>query len=277
MQFTALLTLALATAVAAEGNNKEAGNKTLTTEQTCLQMVKLQKFVDFAANESAVATVTQNNATKIADLELKASDATAQLDTLKQNTTLMSTCAVVDAQAQTNTDCEKTFLLQKFVTFAANTTAVAAITNNNQTQMDALQAKASKAQTELQTLQSNTTLQAYCPSVQQADECKFMNGLQKFVDTANNQTKVDALTKGNATKAAEFQAAASQAADQLSAMTSNQTFVDACNALKATQDGTQSGTAAAASTSASSAASLFSSEIVFMSSVVAVAVGMMML
>ena len=60
-----------------------------------------------------------------------------------------------------------------------------------------------------------------------------MDKLEKFVSVANNSTKLNEITKGNATKAAEIQAMAAKAQTKLTAMQGNATFVQACDALKA--------------------------------------------
>ncbi|RDW91636.1 hypothetical protein BP5796_02801 [Coleophoma crateriformis] len=264
-----LVSVSMLAMVSAKG-----ANKAQTTEGQCKQMNKLEKFVSFAANDTLVAAVTKNNATKIADIQAKASAASTTLATMQQNTTLTATCAVVNAAQATTDGCQETFALQRFIDFANNDTAVTAATKGNATKAADIQAKASQASTQLATLTSNSTLQAFCPAVMQADQCKAMNKLQKVVDTANNATKLDKATKGNATKAAAFQARASQAAIKLSTMTSNSTFMTACAALKTTKDGTAS--AAAASTTAKSAASALAGN-VFLSTIVLVFAGIMML
>ena len=123
-------------------------------------------------------------------------------------------------------------------------TAVNATTKNNATKIAAIELKASEAASKLQVLQSNSTLQAACPAVMQDDECKAMDGLEKFVKVANNQTKLEEITKGNATKIAEIQAKGTMAQMKLSAMQANATFVAACAALNETKKGTLTETSA---------------------------------
>jgi len=65
--------------------------------------------------------------------------------------------------------------------------------------------------------------------------CKEMAGLTKLVDLAANTTKLDAVTKGNATKAAALSAKASSAATQLSTMQSNTTLVSTCAVIDAAE------------------------------------------
>ena len=85
--------------------------------------------------------------------------------------------------------------------------------------------------------------------------------LQKFVDVANNQTKLDALAKGNTTKEAEIKAKAATAQTKLTAMQSNATFTAACTALENSDKGTSSTSSSSSSngissTSTKSAASI---------------------
>jgi hypothetical protein len=252
MHFQSLvISLLLATSVAAKGN-KTHETKTLSEKGECKEMTKLNALVELAANTTRLDRVTKNNATKIAEIQAKASTASTTLQTLQSNSTLMAACAVIDAQEAEDNGCQETFALQRFVKFAANSTAVATATNNNATKIADIQLKASKAAAKLVTLTSNSTLQADCPAVMQKDECKIMKTLQKFVDVANNQTKLDKLTKGNTTKEAEIKARAATAQTKLTAMQSNATFTAACTALEASEKGTTASTASTASTSTSS-------------------------
>jgi hypothetical protein len=234
-----VVSILLATSVAAKGN-KTHETKTLSETGECKEMVKLNALVDLASNTTKLDKVTKDNATKIAEIQAKASTASTTLKTLQSNSTLMSACAVIDAQEAEDDSCQETFALQRFVKFAANSTAVATATKNNATKIANIQLEASKAASKLQTLTSNSTLQAACPAVMQKDECDSMKTLQKFVNVANNQTKLDALAKGNTTKEAEIKAKAATAQTKLTAMQSNATFTAACTALKASEKGTSS-------------------------------------
>ncbi|KUJ14966.1 uncharacterized protein LY89DRAFT_588749 [Mollisia scopiformis] len=213
-----LFSLFLATAVVAKGD----GNKTLSTAGECKEMKSLNKLVELASNTTKLDKVTKNNATKIAEIQAKASDASTQLDTLQSNSTLMSACAVIDAEAAEEDQCQETF-------------------------------------------------------------CKFMDGLQKFVDVANNQTKLDKLTDGNTTKEADIKAKAATAQTKLTAMQSNSTLVSACDALKTSKDGTSTSASSAASTTtaaAKSAAMILkgaSAGGAVLSTLIAVSIGMFML
>lgn len=71
-------------------------------------------------------------------------------------------------------------------------------------------------------------------------QCRQVEKLTALTEIAANTTKLDKITKGNATKAAEFQAKASTAATQLSTLQSNTTLMDSCNQIFAAQAMTQS-------------------------------------
>ena len=194
----------------------------------------------------------------------------------------MANCQVVFAQEAEDDKCQETFLLQKFVAFAANTTAVASATKNNATKIADIELKASDAANKLQVLQSNSTLQAACPAVMQKDECQFMDGLMKFVKLANNQTKLEKITKGNETKVAEIQAKGKVAQMKLSALQGNATFMAACAALNGsvTEQGTLSSSATNATTTKKSGAAAVGAGAgwwVSMQMVVVVGLGMWML
>lgn len=66
-------------------------------------------------------------------------------------------------------------------------------------------------------------------------QCKQVQKLTAVTEIAANATQLDKITKGNATKAAEFQARASTAATQLSTLQSNTTLMDACSQIFAVQ------------------------------------------
>jgi hypothetical protein len=254
MQFSPLLvSLLLATAAVAKKNGTEPASEA----SQCKEIKGLNALVELAGNSTKLDKVTKNNATKIAEIQAKASAAAPMLQTLQSNTTLMSACAVIDASEMETNQCQETFMLQRFVKFAANTTAVASATKNNATKIANIELKASDAASKLEALTSNSTLQAACPAVMQKDECQAMKSLMKFVAVANNQTKLDKVTKGNTTKEDEIKAKAVTAQDKLTAMQGNVTFVAACDALdKNSEKGTETGssTASTSSTAVKSAA-----------------------
>jgi hypothetical protein len=262
----------LLTSVAAKDNS----TKVVSETDQCKEVTSLTKFVSFASNTTMLDMITKENATKVAEIQAKASTASAKLQTLTSNSTLMSDCQVEFAQEAEDDMCQQTFLLQRFVTFAANMTAVASATKNNATKIAAIELKASDAASKLQTLQSNSTLQAACPAVMQKDECKAMDGLEKFVALTNNQTKLEKLAKGNETKVAKLEEMGKAAQMKLSAMQGNATFMAACAALNETEKGTLTSSSTSATTTKSGAVAVAGSAGWWMS-VVVVGLGMCML
>lgn len=67
-------------------------------------------------------------------------------------------------------------------------------------------------------------------------QCKQVSKLTKLMDIAGNSTKLDKVTKGNATKAADIQAMASQMSTKLTELQSNTTLMTACDQIFAVQD-----------------------------------------
>ncbi len=62
-------------------------------------------------------------------------------------------------------------------------------------------------------------------------ECGEIEKITHLVDLAANATKLDEVTKGNTTKAAEIQAKASPATTKLQTLESNATLMTTCNAV----------------------------------------------
>ncbi|RAL60771.1 hypothetical protein DID88_009876 [Monilinia fructigena] len=92
--------------------------------------------------------------------------------------------------------CKEMTHLEKLITTAQNSTKLATKTNNNQTKINAIVAKASEAAVKLDTLQGNSTLVATCAVINEAAQtkktCNKMEDLQKTIETASNSTKLAA-------------------------------------------------------------------------------------
>lgn len=256
------------------------GGKAQTEKSQCKQIRKLQKFVDFASNTTQLEEATNKNSTKVSQIQAKAEEAKTKLTSLQSNATLVGDCAVINAAEEQDHQCEKTFELQAFIKFASNDTKLAEKTNNNATKIAAIKAKVPEATTKLQSLESNSTLQAACPAVLQKDECKGMMKLMKFIKKANNQTTLDKLSKGNSTKADKIKAEAKQAQTVLDAMMGNKTFMAACEKLGMTGKngkGIDSGASTEAGATNQSAASIVHVGSMMLSTIVVVAAGMFLL
>jgi hypothetical protein len=73
MQFAnVFVSLLLTTAVAAKGKNE---TKAVTDKSLCKEMASLTKLVDLAANTTRLDAKEKSNATKIAEIQAKASTA----------------------------------------------------------------------------------------------------------------------------------------------------------------------------------------------------------
>lgn len=92
------------------------------------------------------------------------------------------------------------------------------------------------AATELETMQSNTTLVSTCAVIAAAEKtantCDDMEDLQKLATLAANETKLADKAKNNATKIAALQAKASEASVKLTSLQSNTTLTSACASIK---------------------------------------------
>ncbi|KAL3426402.1 hypothetical protein PVAG01_03193 [Phlyctema vagabunda] len=189
--------------------------------------------------------------------------------------------------------CKQYAKLTKLVDQASNTTKLESKTKNNATKIAEIQAKASTASVKLTEMSSNATLVSTCAVIQAADDtkddCEKMQKLQKSIDLVNNSTKLEAKTKGNETKIAKLQAKATEATAKLAEMSSNTTLVDACSTIAADKaakkqakeaSSSASGTAAAASATSSSTSAgsiIDASTGGFLSLIVMVAAGVLIL
>ena len=109
MQFTnVLLSLLLSSAVMAKGGNRTAkADKPVNEKSLCRDMAQLTQLVNLAANTTKLETKTKGNATKIAEIQAKASAASTELATMSSNTTLVAACAIVEAENQLQSDCRE--------------------------------------------------------------------------------------------------------------------------------------------------------------------------
>lgn len=207
--------------------------KAQTEAGQCKQIRQAAQLTALVSNTTKLDEITQGNTTKADAIKAKATVLQAEAATLSANATLVADCEVINAVAEEGNECNMAFLLQKFVTFAANDTAVSILVNNNQTKIDDLKAKAAKASEKLAVLNANATLTADCPAMATKEACSLMKGLTKFVAFTSNQTLLDAVTQGDAAKAAELKADGQLAQDQLDIMSTGAPTAADCTALKA--------------------------------------------
>ena len=154
------LPLLLPSTVMASGNSSTGS----TDERLCREINRLQDFVSLAANATELADKTNNNTSKISEIQAQAPAAATQLDTLTSNSTLVATCAIIDAAEDTKDACQKIQSLETLMAFANNETALEQQTHNDTTKMASIQSKASSLASKLSTLTSNATLMSACTS-----------------------------------------------------------------------------------------------------------------
>jgi len=145
-------------------------------ERDCLELLKLEEFLKFASNATAVSTKAENNGTKITEIAAKASQSANKLQQLQSNQTLVAICFIVDAHNKEKHECEEIKGLQKFIAFANNSTALVDDTKNNATRINEIKAESSKAANRLANLQSNATLVADCASFDQPTNVQAQAG-----------------------------------------------------------------------------------------------------
>ena len=82
-------------------------------ERECKLLKELEKFTEFASNQTAVADKTKGNATATSEIEAKASEDATLLAILKGNSTLVSACQKLVTTETVNLECMLFLLLWK--------------------------------------------------------------------------------------------------------------------------------------------------------------------
>jgi hypothetical protein len=158
---------ALGTKSAALGANDYSNpwaSSDISVEAQCAEIDDLTQLVQMATNQTLMnGKVTNDNLDvfEAAALFAAAANASTKLTGLSSNATLVAHCAIVNAHKQLATTCDQMTALQKW----ANTTVVdevGAQQNLSQSQVSFLKSKAADANTELNALQSNSSLVADC-------------------------------------------------------------------------------------------------------------------
>ncbi|PMD36032.1 hypothetical protein L207DRAFT_494752, partial [Hyaloscypha variabilis F] len=201
-------------------------------ERECDKIFSLEKLESLVANSTALAEVAHGNATKIAELQAKASQDASKLADLQSNQTLIVECQILAAEEKLERDCLELLKLEEFLRFSSNATEVSTKVNNNGTKITEIAAEASQSATKLQQLQSNSTLVAICLIVDAHNreklQCEEIKHLEKFIAFAENSTALVDDTNNNATKINEIKVESSKAADRLANLQSNATLVADC-------------------------------------------------
>ncbi|KAK2019127.1 hypothetical protein LZ32DRAFT_598658, partial [Colletotrichum eremochloae] len=235
MQISFLLMPLLSVTVLAMDHNGGGRN---STEAQCKRFLKGEKLVQLASNDTLLAQVTNNNATRIDFIKKKAAEVQPQLDMVKQNATLMATCDQVRAVQQENGQCRFMNRMDRLQKLVANETALNEVTKNNATKADMLKTWAQQGQAKLTELQGNQTLLQYCAARTTKGECKMMKRLNKLVALSKNDTALNEKFNGNATKIENFKARAAKKEAKLNEMMNNSTLMSVCKQLK---DGNKDG------------------------------------
>lgn len=132
--------------------------------------------------------------------------------------------------------CKQVQKLTKLTELAANQTKLGDLTNNNQTLMADITAKAEEAKTQLATIQSNTTLMGECNAIfatkSSLNNCEKMFEIEQAQKIAANETLLAQITKNNQTKADAFKAKVSAKAAELATLSSNTTLTAFCAVQK---------------------------------------------
>lgn len=159
-------------AAAAGGSGRKNG--TTNAAAQCGEISRLTELTSLAQNATKLAELqTKRNLTdaQIDELKTAATSANTRLTQLNSNTTLVSQCAIVNADKQLKSQCRSLARLTALSNLANNATALSALqakSNLTANQMTELKAKAANATVKLQELKSNATLTASCQSLQAA-------------------------------------------------------------------------------------------------------------
>lgn len=136
--------------------------KAVTDKSLCNEMQGLEAIVKLASNTTKLSKKLKANETKIAEFTAKADTAATTLKTMQSNTTLVSTCAVIDSAEKVKQTCNVMKDLQKTVELAANTTKLSTKLKANATKIAEFTKWAATADEKLKTLMSNSTLVSTC-------------------------------------------------------------------------------------------------------------------
>ncbi|CCF45484.1 hypothetical protein CH063_03620 [Colletotrichum higginsianum] len=228
-----LLPLLSLTALAHDGEGRNRNS----TEAQCKRFLRGEKLVKIASNDTLLAEITNNNATKIDFIKKKAAEIQPRLDQAKQNATLMTACEQVRAVQHENGQCRFMHRMDKLQKLVANETALNQVTNNNATKAQKLKDWAQKGMTKLTELQGNQTLLQYCSARDTKGQCRQMKKLNKLVALSKNDTALNEKFNGNATKIEMFKAKAAKKEVKLNEMMNNSTLMGVCQQIKAGKGG----------------------------------------
>jgi hypothetical protein len=201
-------------------------------DRQCKEISHLAEFVERANNKTELARMSKNDPSKAADIQAKAQGAEEKLQTLETNATLVAACQPYFGQEEMEQMCFTLRALERLEELASNQTELDAITDNNATRSQAIQAKATEAASTLATLQSNTTLTAYCEIEDTKEACREIQKLQHELDFSASMVSLsDRFEDDSGNQSAVFQAVAAALAEALTEVKSNATLTATCRYL----------------------------------------------
>lgn len=161
-----------------DGNSTKSNDPEHALKKSCKKLRKLNALSQIAANQTKLDAWVAEGKLDIAEvgvIKAKVANATAELQTMESNTTLINECAVMNAERKSINQCKQMKMLTKLAALAGNETAMTAFEQKkrlNETGIEKLKAKIAEAQTKLTDMQSNTTLTDFCTQRAQQQQQK---------------------------------------------------------------------------------------------------------
>ncbi|OLN85590.1 hypothetical protein CCHL11_05774 [Colletotrichum chlorophyti] len=275
MQLSFLLVPLLSLTALAKDNHGGEGGGRNSTQAQCKRFLREERLVKIAANDTLLAEITHNNATKIEFIKQKAAEIQPKIDQAKQNATLMTACEQVRAVEHENGQCRFMNHMDRLQKLVANETALNAVTNNNATKAEKLKAKVQEGMAKLGELQKNQTILQYCAARTTRGECKQMKHLSKLVALSKNDTALNERFNGNTTMIEMFKAKAARTEVKLNEMMNNSTLMGVCKSLKSGK-GDKNGVSNGKNGIDSGAAGVRAAGALSLAAIVSVVVGLLM-
>ncbi|QSZ31546.1 hypothetical protein DSL72_001113 [Monilinia vaccinii-corymbosi] len=130
----------------------------LEVNATCTEEFLLQKFVDFAANDTLVSQAVNKNATTAAEVQRQATAAKSKIAELQSNATLQAACPAVFMVDE----CKMLVALKKFAALGMDQKKLDKLAQGNEDKLVSVKSAAGVAGMQLMTLEANTTLVEGC-------------------------------------------------------------------------------------------------------------------
>ena len=226
MKFSSVLFLAIAGVATAKHGKEHV--KHGFQKAVCYEIQSLNHLNSMVANKTALDKATNNDAAKAEKLKQKAQKESQRLQKFMGNSTTMVKCNQMFAFQHMQSDCRTMHSIQHLQKIANNQTLLDKHAHGNGSRAAALKAQAAAKNGQLQSLQSNQTLTAFCSVEDTKATCAHMARMKKEVALAKDAKKLASKFGNNANKTSAFQAHASKAAAKLDELNKNATLVNAC-------------------------------------------------